>query len=141
MRWEEAYEGWQVKRLSQEDAAKLLGVCDRTFRRYIDRYEEAGEYYGDSLLNTPIMKGCLVAPLPPLIIPGYPHHVTLRAHAKRLEVLILGYPHPVTQSGTPRVQTFFKDGDYELYIALLSETARKDEAKVWELSVLSKLSP
>jgi transposase len=42
MRWEEAYEGWQVKRLSQEDAARLLGVCDRTFRRYIDRYEEAG---------------------------------------------------------------------------------------------------
>ena len=42
MRWEEAYEGWQVKRLSQEDAATLLGVCDRTFRRYIDRYEEEG---------------------------------------------------------------------------------------------------
>ncbi|MEN8259924.1 MAG: helix-turn-helix domain-containing protein [Pseudomonadota bacterium] len=28
--------------LTQEDAAQLLGVCERTFRRYIDRYEEAG---------------------------------------------------------------------------------------------------
>ena len=42
MRWEEAYEGWQVKRLSQEEAARLLGVCERTFRRYIDRFEEEG---------------------------------------------------------------------------------------------------
>ena len=42
MRFEEAYWGWQEKRLDQEEAACLLGVCARTFRRYIDRYEEAG---------------------------------------------------------------------------------------------------
>jgi transposase len=42
MRFEEAYEGWQSRRLTQEEAARLLGVCERTFRRYIDRYEEAG---------------------------------------------------------------------------------------------------
>ena len=42
MRFEEAYTGWQKKRLTQEEAALLLGVCDRTFRRYIDRYEENG---------------------------------------------------------------------------------------------------
>lgn len=42
MRFEEAYEGWQARRLTQEEAARLLGVCERTFRRYIDRYEEAG---------------------------------------------------------------------------------------------------
>ena len=29
-------------RLSQEEAARLLGVCERTFRRYVDRYEEEG---------------------------------------------------------------------------------------------------
>ena len=34
--------GWQARRLTQEEAARLLGVCERTFRRYIDRYEEAG---------------------------------------------------------------------------------------------------
>jgi transposase len=28
--------------LTQEEAARLLGVCSRTFRRYINRYEENG---------------------------------------------------------------------------------------------------
>ena len=42
MRWEEAHEGWRCKRLTQEEAAHLLGVCERTFRRYVDRYEEEG---------------------------------------------------------------------------------------------------
>lgn len=42
MRFTEAYGGWQAKRLTQEEAARLLGVCERTFRRYIDRYEELG---------------------------------------------------------------------------------------------------
>lgn len=42
MRFEEAYSGWQEKRLTQEEAARLLGVCERTFRRYIDRYEDNG---------------------------------------------------------------------------------------------------
>ncbi len=28
-------------RLRQEEAARLLGVCERSFRRYIDRYHEA----------------------------------------------------------------------------------------------------
>lgn len=42
MRFEEAYTSWQDKRLTQEEAARLLGVCERTFRRHIDRYEEAG---------------------------------------------------------------------------------------------------
>ena len=42
MRFNEAYAGWQESRLTQEEAAHLLGVCERTFRRYINRYEEAG---------------------------------------------------------------------------------------------------
>ena len=42
MRFEEVYLGWSESRLTQEEAALILGVCDRTFRRYIDRYEEAG---------------------------------------------------------------------------------------------------
>jgi len=42
MRFREAYEGWQRGRLTQEEAALLLGVCDRTFRRYLVRYEEKG---------------------------------------------------------------------------------------------------
>ena len=42
MRFEEAYGGWQERRLTQEEEARLLGVCERTFRRYVDRYEEEG---------------------------------------------------------------------------------------------------
>jgi transposase len=42
MRFEEVYLGWTESRLSQEEAARVLGVCDRTFRRYVDRYEEDG---------------------------------------------------------------------------------------------------
>jgi len=42
MRFEEAYRGWHGSRLTQEEAARLLGVCERTFRRYIDRYEDEG---------------------------------------------------------------------------------------------------
>ena len=42
MRFEEAYYGWQEGRLSQQEAAVLLGICDRSFRRYRDRYESSG---------------------------------------------------------------------------------------------------
>src|SRR3970040_1034675 len=42
MRFEEAYEGWKKGRLTQEEVARLLGVCDRTFRRYLNRYDEKG---------------------------------------------------------------------------------------------------
>ena len=42
MRFEEAYEGWESGRLSQAEAAGLLGVCERTFRRYLGRYREEG---------------------------------------------------------------------------------------------------
>jgi len=42
MRFEEAYENYKSGRITQDDAAKLLGVCDRTFRRYMSRYDEGG---------------------------------------------------------------------------------------------------
>jgi transposase len=42
MRFEEAYTGWQARRLTQGEAARLLGVHERTFRRYIDRYQDNG---------------------------------------------------------------------------------------------------
>ena len=42
MRFSELYEGWKQRRLTQEEAALLLGVNDRTFRRYVNRYEEEG---------------------------------------------------------------------------------------------------
>lgn len=42
MRFEEAYIGWTENRFTQEEAARLLGVTDRTFRRYLLKYEEEG---------------------------------------------------------------------------------------------------
>jgi hypothetical protein len=42
MRFQEAYAGWQDKRLTQEEAGQLLGVSGRTFRRQIGRFEADG---------------------------------------------------------------------------------------------------
>jgi transposase len=42
LRFEEAYQGWQEKKLTQEDAARLLGVSERTFRRYLVDYKDQG---------------------------------------------------------------------------------------------------
>ena len=42
MRFEEAYSGWRKRRLTQEEAAKTLGVSDRTYRRYVNRYDDNG---------------------------------------------------------------------------------------------------
>jgi len=42
MRFEKVYKGYQAKRLTQDEAAHLLGVCSRSFRRYMNRYEKTG---------------------------------------------------------------------------------------------------
>jgi hypothetical protein len=42
MRFEEAYEGWNEGRLTQAEAARILGMCERSFRRYLWRYEAGG---------------------------------------------------------------------------------------------------
>ena len=42
MRFEEVYEGWNKGRLTQADAAQILGICERSFRRYLARYEADG---------------------------------------------------------------------------------------------------
>ena len=42
MRFLEAYEGWNEGRLSQAEAALVLGQCERSFRRHIERYEADG---------------------------------------------------------------------------------------------------
>ena len=50
----------------------------------------------------------------------------------RLARLVLpGIPYHVTQRGNRRQQTFFEDGDYALYRALLGAAARRAGASVW----------
>ena len=42
MRFEEAYGKWTEHSISQEEAAQILGISSRTFRRYTGRYDEDG---------------------------------------------------------------------------------------------------
>ncbi len=42
MNFERIYTGWRTKRLTQDQAASLLGVSSRTFRRYINQYTQEG---------------------------------------------------------------------------------------------------
>ena len=42
MRFDKAYEGWRDRRLTQEEAGRLLGMSERNFRRYVGRYEADG---------------------------------------------------------------------------------------------------
>lgn len=42
MRFEEIYRQRTEKGLTIEDAARLLGICERTFRRWCERYKEEG---------------------------------------------------------------------------------------------------
>jgi transposase len=42
MRFEEAFSTWTEGRITQEEAARMLGLCERSFRRYVNRYHENG---------------------------------------------------------------------------------------------------
>jgi transposase len=42
MRFLEVFQGWNEGRLTQSEAARILGVCGRTFRRYLSRHGENG---------------------------------------------------------------------------------------------------
>jgi transposase len=42
MKFEEIYGRWQQRRLSQAEAAEILGMSERTFRRWRDRYQADG---------------------------------------------------------------------------------------------------
>ncbi len=42
MTFEYLYRAWKSRRITQTVAAKLLGVSDRTFRRYVHRFESEG---------------------------------------------------------------------------------------------------
>ena len=60
MRFEEIYGGWQKRSLSQEEAARVLGVCPRTFRRLVNHYEETGL---EGLIDRRLSGSCRRAPV------------------------------------------------------------------------------
>ncbi len=42
MRFEETWNEWKKGRLTQEEAGRILGMSERSFRRYVRRVEEEG---------------------------------------------------------------------------------------------------
>ena len=51
--------------------------------------------------------------------------------ARLPRIVIPGLPHHVTQRGNRRGRVFFEDGDYALYLDLLSEAALKAKTEIW----------
>src|SRR4030095_4756132 len=59
MKFEDVYGRWQERRLSQAEAAEILGMSERTFRRWRDRYDAQGlEGLLDHRLGRPRPSGC-----------------------------------------------------------------------------------
>ncbi len=42
MRFQEAFDSWSQGRLTQAEVALLLGQCERSFRRHIERFDADG---------------------------------------------------------------------------------------------------
>ena len=51
--------------------------------------------------------------------------------ARLARIVVPGCPHHVTQRGNRRGQTFFEDGDYQLYKDLLGEAVRRAGCEIW----------
>ena len=78
MRFEEACGGRQERRLTQEAAARRPGGCERTFRRYVDRYEEEGlDGFVDKRLGQ-VRSSCRQAPLLPSTLRRRTHRCKTR---------------------------------------------------------------
>jgi len=50
--------------------------------------------------------------------------------ARLPRIVLPGLPHHVTQRGNRRERTFFEDGDYELYLDLLSDASRRASVEI-----------
>ena len=51
--------------------------------------------------------------------------------ARLSRIVVPGCPHHVTQRGNRRLQTFFRDEDYEEYLRLMSQWLTKRDVAVW----------
>lgn len=51
--------------------------------------------------------------------------------ARIARVIASGIPHHITQRGNRRMQTFFSDDDYRVYLALLAEWCKKSSVEIW----------
>jgi transposase len=54
MKFIQTHEDWSAGRLTQFEAAQILGICERTFRRQLVKYDEGGlEALSDKRLTQP----------------------------------------------------------------------------------------
>jgi len=73
MRFSEVYEGWDDGRVTRGKAASSLEVCERTFRRYLMRYqaevleglvdrrlEQVSEHVKAKVNVAPVHRGCQI---------------------------------------------------------------------------------
>jgi putative transposase len=51
--------------------------------------------------------------------------------ARLARLVVPGTPHLVTQHGNRRDTTFFQPGDYDLYLELLADSARRAQTTIW----------
>ncbi len=51
--------------------------------------------------------------------------------ARLARVVIPGLPHHITQRGNRRQQTFFNDGDYAEYLALMGQWCAELGVEIW----------
>jgi putative transposase len=51
--------------------------------------------------------------------------------ARIARVVVPGFPHHVTQRGSRRQQTFFRESDYEDYLALMAEWCKHCGVEIW----------
>ena len=56
--------------------------------------------------------------------------------ARLARMVLPGIPHHVTQRGNRRERTFFEDGDYALYLDLLSDAAERHGVEVWSYCLM-----
>src|SRR4029453_9983452 len=90
MKFGDVYGRWQQRRLSQTEAAEILGMSERTFRRWRDRYQDEGAagLCDRRLGKAPAQRGARdpVHELPTLYCerdrgcPAQPFHDKLRQH-------------------------------------------------------------
>ncbi len=51
--------------------------------------------------------------------------------ARMARVVVPGVPHHISQRGNRRQRTFFRQGDYALYLSLMAEACREHGVEVW----------
>ena len=56
--------------------------------------------------------------------------------ARLARIVLPGIPHHISQRGNRRERTFFEDGDYALYLDLLSQAAARSQVSIWSYCLM-----